>query len=113
MPRRRRERGADGRWLGGLATDSHHGGIQRSWRPLRPGAPVSKPVHLCRCQGGGKERDLLARRPGRRVTIIGGGVMGLMTACHAAPLAEAVTVLERSWARHAASLPPREPRSLA
>lgn len=31
-----------------------------------------------------------------RLTIIGGGVMGLMTAYHAAPLAEAVTVLERS-----------------
>jgi sarcosine oxidase len=31
------------------------------------------------------------------VAIIGGGVMGLMTAYHAAPLAEAVTVLERSW----------------
>jgi glycine/D-amino acid oxidase-like deaminating enzyme len=31
------------------------------------------------------------------VTIIGGGVMGLMTAYYAAPLAEAVTVLERSW----------------
>lgn len=29
--------------------------------------------------------------------IIGGGVMGLMTAYYAAPLAEAVTVLERSW----------------
>jgi glycine/D-amino acid oxidase-like deaminating enzyme len=39
----------------------------------------------------------VARRPGRRVTIIGGGVMGLMTAYHAAPLAEAVTVLEKSW----------------
>ena len=35
--------------------------------------------------------------PGRRVTIIGGGVMGLMTAYYAAPLAGAVTVLERSW----------------
>jgi glycine/D-amino acid oxidase-like deaminating enzyme len=33
--------------------------------------------------------------PGR-LTIIGGGVMGLMTAYYAAPLAEAVTVLERS-----------------
>ncbi len=32
-----------------------------------------------------------------RLTIIGGGVMGLMTAYHAAPLAEAVTVLDRSW----------------
>jgi glycine/D-amino acid oxidase-like deaminating enzyme len=30
----------------------------------------------------------------RRLTIIGGGVMGLMTAYHAAPLAKAVTVLE-------------------
>jgi glycine/D-amino acid oxidase-like deaminating enzyme len=32
-----------------------------------------------------------------RVTIIGGGVMGLMTAYHAAPLVETVTVLDRSW----------------
>jgi glycine/D-amino acid oxidase-like deaminating enzyme len=32
-----------------------------------------------------------------RLTIIGGGVMGLMTAYQAAPLAEAVTVLDRSW----------------
>jgi sarcosine oxidase len=31
-----------------------------------------------------------------RLTIIGGGVMGLMTAHYAAPLADAVTVLERS-----------------
>ncbi len=31
-----------------------------------------------------------------RLTIIGGGVMGLMTAYSAAPRAEAVTVLERS-----------------
>ncbi|HLI42782.1 MAG TPA: FAD-dependent oxidoreductase [Streptosporangiaceae bacterium] len=31
-----------------------------------------------------------------RVTIIGGGVMGLMTAYYAAPLADAVTVLDRS-----------------
>jgi len=31
-----------------------------------------------------------------RLTIIGGGVMGLMTAYHAAPLAESVTVLDRS-----------------
>ncbi len=31
-----------------------------------------------------------------RLTIIGGGVMGLMTAYHAAPLAESVTVLARS-----------------
>jgi glycine/D-amino acid oxidase-like deaminating enzyme len=31
-----------------------------------------------------------------RLTIIGGGVMGLMTAYHAAPLADSVTVLERS-----------------
>ena len=30
-----------------------------------------------------------------RLTIIGGGVMGLMTAYHAAPLAESVTVLDR------------------
>jgi sarcosine oxidase len=33
----------------------------------------------------------------RRLTIIGGGVMGLMTAYYAAPLARAVTVLEKSW----------------
>jgi glycine/D-amino acid oxidase-like deaminating enzyme len=33
---------------------------------------------------------------GRRLTIIGGGVMGLMTAYYAAPLAAAVTVLERT-----------------
>ena len=39
----------------------------------------------------------MARQRGRRVAIIGGGVMGLMTAYHAAPLAQAVTVLERSW----------------
>jgi glycine/D-amino acid oxidase-like deaminating enzyme len=32
----------------------------------------------------------------RRLTIIGGGVMGLMTAYQAAPLAESVTVLDRS-----------------
>jgi glycine/D-amino acid oxidase-like deaminating enzyme len=32
----------------------------------------------------------------RRLTIIGGGVMGLMTAYYAAPLASSVTVLERS-----------------
>jgi len=31
-----------------------------------------------------------------RLTIIGGGVMGLMAAYYAAPLADAVTVLERS-----------------
>ena len=31
-----------------------------------------------------------------RLTIIGGGVMGLMAAYCAAPLADAVTVLERS-----------------
>ena len=33
---------------------------------------------------------------GRRLTIIGGGVMGLMTAYHAAPLAGSVTVLDKS-----------------
>ena len=33
---------------------------------------------------------------GRRLTIIGGGVMGLMTAYYAAPLAESVTVLDKS-----------------
>jgi glycine/D-amino acid oxidase-like deaminating enzyme len=38
----------------------------------------------------------LAGTRGKRLTIIGGGVMGLMTAYHAAPLAEAVTVLERT-----------------
>jgi glycine/D-amino acid oxidase-like deaminating enzyme len=38
----------------------------------------------------------LARHRGRRLTIIGGGVMGLMTAYYAAPLADAVTVLESS-----------------
>jgi len=42
-------------------------------------------------------RVILVRQRRRRVTVIGGGVMGLMTAYHAAPLAEAVTVLERSW----------------
>lgn len=31
-----------------------------------------------------------------RLTIIGGGVMGLMTAYYAAPLAQTVTVLDRS-----------------
>jgi len=38
----------------------------------------------------------VARHRGRRLTIIGGGVMGLMTAYYAAPLADAVTVLESS-----------------
>ncbi|MGD0373511.1 MAG: FAD-dependent oxidoreductase [Streptosporangiaceae bacterium] len=38
----------------------------------------------------------MARHRGRRLTIIGGGVMGLMTAYYAAPLADAVTVLESS-----------------
>ena len=38
----------------------------------------------------------LAEPRGKRLTIIGGGVMGLMTAYHAAPLAAAVTVLERT-----------------
>ncbi len=38
----------------------------------------------------------MAGHPGRRLTIIGGGVMGLMTAYYAAPLAAAVTVLESS-----------------
>jgi glycine/D-amino acid oxidase-like deaminating enzyme len=33
---------------------------------------------------------------GRRLTIIGGGVMGLMTAYYAAPMAGTVTVLEKS-----------------
>jgi glycine/D-amino acid oxidase-like deaminating enzyme len=31
-----------------------------------------------------------------RLTIIGGGVMGLMTAYYAAPLATGVTILEKS-----------------
>jgi glycine/D-amino acid oxidase-like deaminating enzyme len=31
---------------------------------------------------------------GSRLTIIGGGVMGLMTAYYAAPLASSVTVLD-------------------
>jgi sarcosine oxidase len=34
--------------------------------------------------------------PGTRLTVIGGGVMGLMTAYYAAPMASAVTVLEKS-----------------
>jgi sarcosine oxidase len=38
----------------------------------------------------------LAETGGRRLTIIGGGVMGLMTAYYAAPFAQSVTVLERS-----------------
>jgi glycine/D-amino acid oxidase-like deaminating enzyme len=39
----------------------------------------------------------LAEPEGRRLTIIGGGVMGLMTAYYAAPFAQSVTVLERSF----------------
>jgi glycine/D-amino acid oxidase-like deaminating enzyme len=38
----------------------------------------------------------VAERAAKRLTIIGGGVMGLMTAYYAAPLAGAVTVLEKS-----------------
>ena len=38
----------------------------------------------------------MAGSRGRRLTVIGGGVMGLMTAYYAAPFAEAVTVLERT-----------------
>ena len=38
----------------------------------------------------------MAGTGGRRLTIIGGGVMGLMTAYYAAPLAESVTVLEKT-----------------
>jgi sarcosine oxidase len=38
----------------------------------------------------------VAGTQGRRVTIIGGGVMGLMTAYYAAPLADSVTVLEKT-----------------
>jgi glycine/D-amino acid oxidase-like deaminating enzyme len=49
----------------------------------------------------------LVRRLGRRVTIIGGGVMGLMTAYYAAPLADAVTVLERSWVGNPLLIPER------
>jgi glycine/D-amino acid oxidase-like deaminating enzyme len=37
-----------------------------------------------------------AQLRGKRLTIIGGGVMGLMTAYYAAPLAAAVTVLEKT-----------------
>ena len=39
---------------------------------------------------------MAAQFRGKRLTIIGGGVMGLMTAYHAAPLAAAVTVLEKT-----------------
>ena len=38
----------------------------------------------------------MAGTGGSRLTIIGGGVMGLMTAYYAAPLASSVTVLEKS-----------------
>jgi sarcosine oxidase len=38
----------------------------------------------------------LAENRGRRLTIIGGGVMGLMTAYYAAPLASSVTILDKS-----------------
>ncbi len=38
----------------------------------------------------------MAGTHGSRLTIIGGGVMGLMTAYYAAPLASSVTVLEKS-----------------
>jgi sarcosine oxidase len=38
----------------------------------------------------------LAGTHGRRLTIIGGGVMGLMTAYYAAPLATSVTILDKS-----------------
>jgi glycine/D-amino acid oxidase-like deaminating enzyme len=38
----------------------------------------------------------MAESRGRRLTVIGGGVMGLMTAYYAAPFAGAVTVLERT-----------------
>jgi glycine/D-amino acid oxidase-like deaminating enzyme len=51
---------------------------------------------------------------GGRLTIIGGGVMGLMTAYYAAPLAEAVTVLEPcSTARCTTSAASRPPGSRA
>jgi sarcosine oxidase len=42
-----------------------------------------------------KEHGLTGTR-GSRLTIIGGGVMGLMTAYYAAPLASSVTVLDKS-----------------
>ncbi len=38
----------------------------------------------------------MAEVGGRRLTIIGGGIMGLMTAYYAAPLARSVTVLDKS-----------------
>ena len=38
----------------------------------------------------------MAGSSGRRLTVIGGGVMGLMTAYYAAPFAGSVTVLERT-----------------
>lgn len=38
----------------------------------------------------------MTKTRGRRLTIIGGGVMGLMTAYYAAPLASSVTVLDKS-----------------
>ena len=38
----------------------------------------------------------MTKTRGSRLTIIGGGVMGLMTAYHAAPLASSVTVLDKS-----------------
>jgi sarcosine oxidase len=38
----------------------------------------------------------LTTLPGRRLTIIGGGVMGLMTAYYAAPLAGSVTVVDKA-----------------
>jgi glycine/D-amino acid oxidase-like deaminating enzyme len=38
----------------------------------------------------------LAGAAGKRLTIVGGGVMGLMTAYYAAPLAGAVTILEKT-----------------
>src|ERR1700727_1876291 len=43
-----------------------------------------------------KRSVVMAGSRGRRLTVIGGGVMGLMTAYYAAPFAEAVTVLERT-----------------
>src|ERR1700760_3511103 len=42
-----------------------------------------------------KEHGLTGTR-GSRLTIVGGGVMGLMTAYYAAPLADSVTVLDKS-----------------
>ena len=57
-----------------------------SWPRIPAGQAVS--TH-------GGEPGLTGSR-GSRLTIIGGGVMGLMTAYYAAPLASSVTVLDKS-----------------